>query len=924
MANTDKEMEELFSQRQWDEQGNELAMAPPRAEEPKSEDIFSYDADKFKATINELGIPQDSQDWYYEEYKKRNSPLSGVYSAVDSSQEAPGRKIANILPISVPEGKTGAEAIAEGSWDWAVPGAISGAAEGSLKALEMPGQLAKGQPVTKEEQDAAALTAATMLPTAGVAVGGSLAFDPNTVRMFVGPKSKTYPNAKAYYDRLKGLGVYDEATGRRRDWAEDELRDQTGLTRNPKEGTLVGEISDKGSEITKEFQEFIAQPQNQTMQMPLAYVLKHDDLYDEYPGLKEYQVVTMTPEDVTSAGHSEGTFGWFDKRNKRIVLTPDAYKRDPEEIRSTLLHEIQHYVQNEEGWSGGSNQGYIQHKMDEQFNRLNPSEQEIVKRSRMLLRAKEDLDFYRSQLGDGDPAAQANYEAAQQHFRRLNSQLKERESAYGIDPTRLKQLGDFANLMMSDSYTQYLNNTGETMARLVQNRRNLGEEGIMGFHPFRDEGTQFGQDIGDTMTNREFDAEVNAVDRRNPPPRYAEGGMVMDNLEEAMPPAEATSELPPGAIPEDVADDIDAKVSKGEFIVPANVVRFIGVEKLEGMVQKALSKLTDMEKAGRMGGKKPDEPEFATGGLVAPPSGYTPNVGILGGMDQEYQEFQGPNGEVIKVPTKGGQPVTQPPAGYKPISKDGGAPAGQDKTGGMLVTRPSQDGTGRDPTKVGLNKDVGDWSVDDFDTYGKSKSTPQGRVGSLAARSIASVMGLGGVVDKAAAHKDKLAQKAMDQMLSTGKDAQGNPLSPEQLESVKSAKSATTAQHAPTTAEKVMGAAVNVARGGLAGKSLVGSVVDEAKAQVSEKLTGSRNPVKGLVGRVTDPIKAGIKDAINTTYGQRKDATQTSEDKDKKDEGSESGGNRGSDKDSATTSSSTSTASATSSGTRSSDPGRDN
>jgi hypothetical protein len=31
---------------------------------------------------------------------------------------------------------------------------------------------------------------------------------------------------------------------------------------------------------------------------------------------------------------------------------------------------------------------------------------------------------------------------------------------------------------------------------------------------------------------------------------------------------------------EEVRDDIDAKLSEGEFVVPADVVRYIGLEKL--------------------------------------------------------------------------------------------------------------------------------------------------------------------------------------------------------------------------------------------------------------------------------------------------------------------------------------------------------
>lgn len=40
-------------------------------------------------------------------------------------------------------------------------------------------------------------------------------------------------------------------------------------------------------------------------------------------------------------------------------------------------------------------------------------------------------------------------------------------------------------------------------------------------------------------------------------------------------------EIPFGAKPEEVADNIPIMASEGEFMIPANVVRFIGLEKIQ-------------------------------------------------------------------------------------------------------------------------------------------------------------------------------------------------------------------------------------------------------------------------------------------------------------------------------------------------------
>jgi hypothetical protein len=52
---------------------------------------------------------------------------------------------------------------------------------------------------------------------------------------------------------------------------------------------------------------------------------------------------------------------------------------------------------------------------------------------------------------------------------------------------------------------------------------------------------------------------------------------------------------PPGATPEEVADDIPAYLSTGEYVLPANVVRYIGLKNITDMHQRALTELQQME-----------------------------------------------------------------------------------------------------------------------------------------------------------------------------------------------------------------------------------------------------------------------------------------------------------------------------------------
>ncbi len=68
------------------------------------------------------------------------------------------------------------------------------------------------------------------------------------------------------------------------------------------------------------------------------------------------------------------------------------------------------------------------------------------------------------------------------------------------------------------------------------------------------------------------------------------------------------NEIPSGSLAEEVRDDIPAQLSGGEYVVPADVVRFFGVKYFEDLRMQAKLGLQDMEKNGRIGGE-PVEPQ---------------------------------------------------------------------------------------------------------------------------------------------------------------------------------------------------------------------------------------------------------------------------------------------------------------------------
>lgn len=61
------------------------------------------------------------------------------------------------------------------------------------------------------------------------------------------------------------------------------------------------------------------------------------------------------------------------------------------------------------------------------------------------------------------------------------------------------------------------------------------------------------------------------------------------------------NDVPPGALKSEVRDDIDAKLSEGEFVFSADVVRYIGLSNLMKIRDKAKEGLAKMEDIGQMG-----------------------------------------------------------------------------------------------------------------------------------------------------------------------------------------------------------------------------------------------------------------------------------------------------------------------------------
>ena len=109
------------------------------------------------------------------------------------------------------------------------------------------------------------------------------------------------------------------------------------------------------------------------------------------------------------------------------------------------------------------------------------------------------------------------------------------------------------------------------------------------------------------------------------------------------------NEVPPGSTQEEVRDDIPAQLSEGEFVFPADVVRYLGLEFLMNLRQKAKAGLKRMEEMGQMGNSDEatlpddipftiDDLEMAEGGVVEAQAGtyIAPSIPV-GRVDLQNQ-----------------------------------------------------------------------------------------------------------------------------------------------------------------------------------------------------------------------------------------------------------------------------------------------
>jgi len=244
------------------------------------------------------------------------------------------------------------------------------------------------------------------------------------------------------------------------------------------------------------------------------------------------------------------------------------------------------------------------------------------------------------------------------------------------------------------------------------------------------------------ITEFEYDPETSIF-------RFAEGGAVpmeeqMKLFEEGglrdeggMVDEESGNDVPIGSTRKEVRDDIPAMLSEGEFVFPADVVRYLGLERLMNLRQEAKMGLKQMEAMGQMGNSDeatmPDDLPFGMADLVIVEGEMEPQEKAYGGVihanqgtfvtpifdpqNQDVRPYTNDGGQTVRyIPFLGGNPVYPIPEGYVPLDQATAPEA--EETPEAIPTGGDDDRT--PPPEPSEFQKAGGWNMDTSATDGKA------------------------------------------------------------------------------------------------------------------------------------------------------------------------------------------------------------
>jgi hypothetical protein len=277
--------------------------------------------------------------------------------------------------------------------------------------------------------------------------------------MFVGAGSKAFDKAMAFAaSKLEKKGITPQ-----------EIWKETGTVRGP-DGQWRQEISDKESFVkgTKPFEDVIMgaydrgvlKTGNQLYKTTVEDVMYHNPLKEAYPELMNTET-RMLRKDSDARGSLRK-----DVMNKQQVL---EVRKDlpPEDARSTMLHELQHGIQESEGFAAGGNA--------ETMDRLIGK----AKERNFLIKQSDEWKSANDLVNN----VYDKYFAGQLNLDELKLAEKQLQEQYPILREQITA-SDTARKIGDDPVDAYKRLMGEAEARLTQTRRNLSPEERKQYFPF--------------------------------------------------------------------------------------------------------------------------------------------------------------------------------------------------------------------------------------------------------------------------------------------------------------------------------------------------------------------------------------------------------------------------------------------------------
>jgi hypothetical protein len=178
-------------------------------------------------------------------------------------------------------------------------------------------------------------------------------------------------------------------------------------------------------------------------------ILDHPQLFEAYPELAKIK--------VEAHGSSRGEKGSYSQSKNTISLREDL---NPEEAKSTLLHELTHGIQAKEEFNRGANYKEQVYKYALQKEDLIKEIEELNKEASTALNAGNKAKYDELMIQRDDLAMQ---------YIKINPEKQ--------------------------GYEDYLKHGGEAEARMVQNRMNLSSEELRQYFPYQKGAKEYGLDI---------------------------------------------------------------------------------------------------------------------------------------------------------------------------------------------------------------------------------------------------------------------------------------------------------------------------------------------------------------------------------------------------------------------------------------------